>query len=144
MKTPEEIKMGLECCAEVYGACVHCPYINEACCSYKSKRDAFNYIEQLEKANSELIDAPGKLTNPVNMLAKWIPEWISTEDKMPEDDEDVLVFAVGKEDPVMAITSYTHNMYGYNFEGWRSPWEYFHRNYTITHWMPLPDSPKED
>lgn len=72
------------------------------------------------------------------------PQWISVEDELPEDDIDVLVYGIGRgnsTETVIAMTSYTHNMYAYGIEGWRSPWEYFHRNYNITHWMLLPEPP---
>lgn len=51
MKTPEEIKKGLACCAKAsLEECDHCPYRNdcdifEACNLY---RDALAYINQLE------------------------------------------------------------------------------------------------
>lgn len=72
------------------------------------------------------------------------PKWIRAEDMLPEDDVNVLVYAIGNnENDVVAMTSYTHNMYGYNIEGWRSPWQYFFYEHKITHWMPLPEPPKE-
>lgn len=56
MKTPEEIKKGLECCAEV-GRCINeCPY-NEDWhpeCVIKKSRDALAYIQQLEQERDEL------------------------------------------------------------------------------------------
>ena len=74
-----------------------------------------------------------------------IPRWISVEDALPEDDVNVLICAVdGDGNTVRAMTSYTHRMYGYNIEGWCPPWQYFSNTYIITHWMPLPEEPKED
>lgn len=76
---------------------------------------------------------------------KAAPKWISVEDRLPEDCMNVLVYAIGNnENDVVAMTSYTHNMYGYNIEGWCSPWQYFFYEYKITHWMPLPEPPKMD
>lgn len=73
------------------------------------------------------------------------PKWVSVEERLPADDENVLVYAIGNnEDSVVAMTGYTHNMYGYNIEGWRAPWQYFFYEYKITHWMPLPEPPKYD
>ena len=67
------------------------------------------------------------------------------EDRLPEDNLNVLVYAIGdNENSVIAMTGYTHKMYGYNIEGWHSPWQYFFYEYKITHWMPLPEAPKED
>lgn len=69
--------------------------------------------------------------------------WISVKERLPEDDVDVIIFAVRKSgDGVIAMTSYTHNMHGYSIEGWRTPWQYFFYDHTITHWMHLPEPPK--
>ena len=85
-------------------------------------------------------------------LSVCIPVWNQEElvlralDHIPRrDDVEVLVSAVDKnKKPIIAMTSYTHNMHGFNIEGWQSPWQYFFWNYEITHWMPLPEPPKED
>ena len=69
--------------------------------------------------------------------------WISVEERLPEFDIDVLVFATGDFRSVITITSYSDHLHGFNIKGWVSPWQYFHKNYTITHWMPLPQPPEE-
>lgn len=72
-------------------------------------------------------------------------QWISVEDRLPEDDVEVLVYAIGNnENSVVCMTSYTHNMHGYNIEGWRTPWQYFFYEHKITHWMLPPQPPKEE
>ena len=74
-----------------------------------------------------------------------MPRWISVEERLPEDDANVLVYAIGNnENSCIAMTSYTHNLHGFHIEGWRSPWQYFFYEHKITHWMPLPEPPKED
>lgn len=66
MKTPEEIKLGLECCAGA-GGCENCPYFNnnDAKCGYRKNSDALAYIQQLEEREKrcrELLEiAYGKL-----------------------------------------------------------------------------------
>ena len=78
------------------------------------------------------------------------PKWISVEERLPDDNVDVLVYIASKKenvDSVIAITQYTHSMHGYNIEGWCSPWQYCFWDREVTHWMPLPsmpDPPKED
>jgi hypothetical protein len=72
-----------------------------------------------------------------------MPRWISVEERLPEYDIDVLVCATGDFGSVITITSYSDNLHGFNIKGWVSPWQYFHKNYTITHWMPLPQPPEE-
>lgn len=51
MKTPEEIKYGLECCAN--GKCAwvsgECPYFSNTMCANDMKQDARAYINELEE-----------------------------------------------------------------------------------------------
>ena len=125
MKTPDEIKKGLECCT--HGTCNSCPYAEDGCTSNREKIDALEYIQQLEEAAQ--------------------PKWISVEESLPDDDVDVIVYIASKKenvDSVIAITQYTHSMHGYNIEGWCSPWQYCFWDREVTHWMPLPEPPKED
>ena len=65
MKTPEEIKKGLECCIK-FLACEYCPYFES--CS-EMEEDALAYIQQLE--------------------AK-VPRWISVKESLPEKHRRVL------------------------------------------------------
>lgn len=56
MKAPNEIKMGLECCAE-YGNCSNgCPYNPIKDCGAALYSDALAYIQQLEFGKWELFD----------------------------------------------------------------------------------------
>lgn len=128
MKTPEKIKKGLECCIKnSEEACYDCPYMID-CETFGNagnhSRDALAYINQLEARG---------------------PKWISVKERLPEDDVNVIVYAVSNNGGyTIVVTFHTHTLYGLNIEGWASPWQYFTRNYTITHWMPLPEPPKED
>lgn len=76
-------------------------------------------------------------------------EWISVQDRLPEVGEEVLVFAVGKSGDFSNVITITDRMIFRLFpssegvETWSSPWQYFMTNYEITHWMPLPEPPKE-
>ena len=150
MKTPEEIKKGLEIAVNGCTTCdcciTDCPYDLEchpmgdtnADLPKQMASDALAYIQQLE-------NHIGELTEKVSQFEAAHPKWISVKDRLPEDNLNVLVYAIGdNENSVIAMTGYTHKMYGYNIEGWRSPWQYFFYEYKITHWMPLPEPPKED
>ena len=60
MKTPDEIKKGLECCiSDTYGCNEKCPYFNSLSngvdCAVKMHADALAYIQHLEAANTELL-----------------------------------------------------------------------------------------
>lgn len=62
-------------------------------------------------------------------------EWISVKDKMPEFDEYVLIYAKGE---IVRAFLYT-TKYG-NF--W-STCEDDIRHADVTHWMPMPQPPKD-
>jgi hypothetical protein len=50
-RTPEEIKKGLECCTGS-PVCSECPYFHDVDCN-SVERDAFAYIQQLERERDE-------------------------------------------------------------------------------------------
>ena len=155
--TPDEIKKGLECCCDLMGVmCPYCPYAEDGdaseTCKEEMAGDALALIQQLQDqnaslqslmvaANAEIAD----LDTEVEELHARIPRWISVEERLPENDANVLVYAIGNnENSCIAMTSYTHNLHGFHIEGWRSPWQYFFHEHKITHWMPLPEPPKEE
>ena len=80
--------------------------------------------------------------------------WHRVEERLPNVDEKVLVFAIGKldgfiGDTVIALTSMSDTNRLNHHEKvdkpyWLDPWQYFLTDYRITHWMPLPEPPKED
>lgn len=75
--------------------------------------------------------------------------WISVEYRLPEHDQEVLIFAEGKidefyGDTVITITRIVNQKIFHDSPDhwdWVSPWQYFFTDYEITHWMPLPKPP---
>ena len=71
--------------------------------------------------------------------------WILVEDRLPEDDVDVLVTYADIDDEEYAditITTYGNAYLGGNkldFKEWRSPFEYFKSNYKVMAWQYLPE-----
>lgn len=80
MKTPEEIKKGLEC-----GDCKNCSYKRLISCTEGVRADALDYIQQLEAQ---------------------VPQWISVEDRLPRAYETVIVFATGTDGCWYSNTAY--------------------------------------
>ena len=78
-------------------------------------------------------------------------KWISVKDKMPPINQRVLVYAVGKIDGFIGknvieicerfVQSFFSSSTGK--EVWSSPYQFFHTDYEITHWMELPNSPDD-
>ena len=126
MKTPDEIKKWLECCTHV--TCNGCPYDEDGCATSQQIIDALDYIQQLE-------NQIGELTEKVAQLEEAQPKWISVKEKLPENDDNYLVFTSDKYEVEIA------NYYG--------DCEWITRDLTnwirhVTHWMPIPQMPKED
>ena len=116
MKTPDKIKKGIECCIK-YLACVptseccdDCPYVGS--CSSLEK-DALAYIKQLE--------------------AK-VPKWISVEEMLPNQYEDVLTFSNDNE---LLICHYDGH-------GWIVVFDGCYNDGDVTHWMYLPQDPRTE
>ena len=59
MKTPDEIKHGLKCCA--YATCNGCPYAEDGCATNREMIDALDYIQQLEHQIGELTEKVAQL-----------------------------------------------------------------------------------
>ena len=61
-------------------------------------------------------------------------EWISVKDRLPEPLQDVLI--------VYAPTNEARN--DFRMECWNWPENPVHETQFVTHWMPLPELPKEE
>lgn len=115
MKTPEEIKKGLEICI-ADKSCRDCPY-NNGNCDMQLERDALAYIQQLE-------DHIGDLT-------KMVPRWISVKEQEPERLQRALVYSPAGN----RIASGVYTECGFITQAVMGE---------ITHWMEIPKPPKED
>ena len=160
MKTPEEIKIGLECssnCSDQGMKCRECPYQPLDCPDLHA--DALAYIQQLETDKeqlegllhhmNQLRDAAAgralQMEERVHQLEAKLPRWIPVEERLPEKDADdnVLVIVNGKhrgtlfEDAYMMANFYPGE--GWIIEGYEE-WE----KPEVSYWMPLPHAPKEE
>ncbi len=117
MKTPEEIKTGAEYCFKG-GLCHICPYNTDMftdVCMTELKNDLRAYYEQLEAAQ---------------------PKWISVEERLPPRGNAVLVFVNNQNGAWPCVT--TDAWDGAWIDNADSEW------HIVTHWMPLPEPPKEE
>lgn len=107
MKTPDEIKRGLECCKDT--RCEGCPYFDIHHCAAENGLDALALIRQLEAQ---------------------VPRWIPVEERLPKKWMQVLAYT---------SDGYRETMV-YDGHWW---WQ---RDVVVnvTHWMPLPEMPKEE
>ena len=92
-------------------------------------------IEILEGAG-KMIQFPGTLANILIENGVTIQKWIPVTERLPEHDEVVLVF--GKRGGI--YTAYCNRRHGYT--GWHKL-NSKHHYCEPTHWMPLPEPPKE-
>jgi hypothetical protein len=116
MKTPDEIKKGLECCvSDCMSDCNKCPYDGMPCNDMGLQRDALAYIQQLEAQ---------------------IPKWISMEENPPEEDVGVLVCVDG-------CVCMSHIVCKDMVTG-ENVWVYTGLGADSEYWMPLPEPPKEE
>ena len=117
-KTPDEIKKGLEHCING-SSCRGCPFCEE--CATASdcnpmQKDLQGYIQQLEAQ---------------------VPRWIPVEERLPEHGKNVLVHVANRVG--MWHTEIDWLKDNGKWEN-NADCEWHH----ITHWMTLPEPPKEE
>lgn len=104
----------------------------------------------LREKHSALLEQNGKLRDAAADVTRLAAEaaverdWISVEDRLPEDDGDVLAIVSGYPTPnitledVLVVAAFCEG------EGWYieeyPDWD----NPIITYWMPLPEPPEEE
>ena len=71
--------------------------------------------------------------------------WIPVEDRLPEDDIEVLITYAdvdNENETGIDITTYGYATLGGNklgYKEWRNPFPYFKGNYKVVAWRPLPE-----
>ena len=110
------------------------PFMCDPKCRYYGFEDCFSYRF-----------ADHLISNGVT-----VQEWISVEDRLPSDEQDVLVIAhgwdgrlvyVGSHKRVEAQTSWLTGITNESSEWSLWGWSYL-KEPMVTHWMPLPELPK--
>lgn len=121
MQTPYGIKKSLEYCANNdCKSCSYSTYGNGAYCINAMIHDALSYINQLEQRLAS--------------VGKTCQEWISVDDRLPKHGQIVFCY-----------TKYFYEVlqWGDDSEQWCGQNSVNAKHY-VTHWMPLPEPPKEE
>lgn len=151
--TREEIVKALRCCNSDDG-CRGCPLemadLPQGTCVDKVLFAASDMLEQdvppTDMIPKDYHDRCMEMEIERRMLLEQnAPKWISVKERMPESGEKVIVFAIGKYKGFIGDTVYAMSMILDRPSGkcWAVPWQYFDVDYEITHWMPMPEPPKE-
>ena len=158
MKKPDEIKKGLRFCggiAQIIKGCIGGQVLLLATVIIahivRATAAALTYIKQLEEENTrrhekimQLYSEHESLTGIIKTIAEdskatfqqlesQVPKWISVQERLPENTDDVLMmtnFGIG----LGFYDIYNDNWIDYTCTDIIS----------VTHWMPLPEVPKED
>ena len=130
MKTPEEIKKGLECCIKACDCDNNCPYMPEINCTLAQRQDALAYIQQLEKINADFAERTARLEAQV-------PKWVSVREKLPENSGKYLAFTHGGN-----IEAFHYSVKHRAFNAFDSLPDSAN-SIRVRYWMPLPEAPKE-
>ena len=79
-------------------------------------------------------------------VEKKVPRWRSVKDELPQPGEVVLGFAVAKSESFIGKTyMLCHQLERCDGKkSWAEPWRYSCTDFEITHWMPLPEPPKDE
>ena len=124
MKTSEEIKDALLKHASAGNYCLACSYHNDPYepgirCADNMCYDAHEYIEILEDYNREIFER--------------MPKWVSVKERLPENG-GVYLCCLNNEFRTICY------FYGEQWDDLESAYV----THLVTHWMPLPNLPKED
>ena len=131
VKKPEEVKKGLHCCLNDI-PCEECPYNGQERCLRNALTDCHAYILTLEADNAKLQAQNAEL---VKQVETQVPKWISVKDRLPEEPGAVLVVMCGN---AVGVAWYCNKCFETG-SGLR-----FSAGDGVSHWMPLPEPPKEE
>lgn len=72
------------------------------------------------------------------------PHWISVTERLPKDEKDVLAYYGFKHDGVLSDQRFIGTLCYFRFDP-NPHWQHEGQGkLTVTHWMPLPEPPKEE
>ena len=132
----EELVMRLRNCATEAAPCKTCDMTEDSSCSDTLMKQAADAIEKLSKDRDKW-----EATAKEERAAYWhwcdnyqkdVPRWISVKDKLPQVAEWVLAMS---DDYILPVEV---------FRGDSCWMDVLMHEVSVTHWMPLPEPPKEE
>lgn len=138
----EELVKSLRICGRMENIDDNCIAFHDECCEaeplcmYELMRQAADAIEELTEDNAALNGTVINLLEQIAELSK--PRWIPVTERLPEEDGEYLVCGRWRGKPMQIWICERVNL-GPVF-GWANRAE----NPVISHWMPLPEPPKEE
>lgn len=143
MRTPDEIKRGLDHCCE--DGCKDCPYEQDCTMTdgfSELARDSLVYIQQLEADNAQHVRCIENLTDKLNTTNDALPRWISVENRLPDKMKYVLVFKQRNDHSIYPVAMWHIEIDWRGEDRWsRNPDNGY---FDVTHWMPLPAPPPKE
>ena len=151
MKTPDEIKKALRKCRDDRCVCDMCAFSDGNVKKWRELMgEAYAYICKLENLNrNSAFPTDELLKKPMSSIHELMAEdvgWISVKDRLPPYNKPVLVYR-----PTLGIKIYVatyEGFWGDDDDEWYEHWDANGMNargkVVVTHWMPMPEPPKED
>ena len=103
----------------------------------------FDLCEALRMAIAALREQDSNANQHVSNTSNALGGWISVEERLPEPDVSVLVIANGKPHENITLDG-AYELAEYGTDGWiLETWPEW-MDAQVTHWMPLPEGPKEE
>lgn len=92
-------------------------------------------LDEAADAIEDLSEQLDEETEYATALNSYVPQWIPVTERLPEPDTNVLV----RSGSFVSVWSLREgDVY------WEDEYSYFHDMCEVTHWMPLPQTPKEE
>ena len=109
------------------------------CCRLTSERGCAECPFSLN-SNEKCANLLPNAADAIEELQAQIPRWISVEERLPETDDFVIVAVLDER----GDTPYQYTDFGWYLDAARCWIVNAEQRRDITHWMPLPEPPKED
>ena len=124
----DEVKRHIQCCIDTE-ECILCSFFRMGC-------DKSTFAKLMREAVQQLEDH-------IRDMAKMVPKWISVEDRLPERAVNVLCKCINEYDE----DAFTIGWFSTRYHYWALECavdESVRGRMEVTHWMPMPEPPKEE